>query len=494
MTNRSCTCPFIRLAAIPLRGIFSMGIFSMGIVAGGLANTAWAQSSGRSIVAGRQQVQAALVVALADGTLSRTEQYSILQKGKRLLPPDELQGLKQTLLRLTTAEQIPVTAVPHRARTGQNTLGHYADHVVPAQGTLPTSQPKPADEDEDDEKTDTRSAAYQEPAEAKGDKNPFKDEDLLEPLKVGQDTPITFSGDFQDGQDCPSCQYGPGCQSCGGGGDICQFDRGGYSETCWSPDLRLSTSAEAFEGPLDLDGQNGNFGLKFAVNAGMPLSTRWGIGTQVGTSAVLADFHGTQFTGSEIRTQNFTTVGLFQRLPFRARRLKYGFAFDWLFDDYYSDLKMSQWRVKLAYELTCYSEIGIWSAIPNDGDNAVLGDGVQGDQLERFKPLPQGVFYYNRCWESGASTTAWLGIAEDPGQFVFGGDARLPLSCHWSLIGNVNYILPSASGIGGQDEELWYVSLGIEFTPGWGGNHCQAKKFSPMFPLANNGNFAVGRF
>ena len=71
------------------------------IIVGSLCSTVWAQRSPRSVVAGRQQVQAALAVAMADGTLSTMEQYSILRKGKRVLAPDELEGLKQTLLRLS---------------------------------------------------------------------------------------------------------------------------------------------------------------------------------------------------------------------------------------------------------------------------------------------------------------------------------------------------------------------------------------------------------
>jgi hypothetical protein len=55
-------------------------------------------------------------------------------------------------------------------------------------------------------------------------------------------------------------------------------------------------------------------------------------------------------------------------------------------------------------------------------------------------------------------------------------------------------VLPSASDVRGQDEEMWNVSLGIEITLGHGRNHCLARGLAPMFPLANNGTFAVRRF
>ncbi len=154
---------------------------------------------------------------------------------------------------------------------------------------------------------------------------------------------------------------------------------------------------------------------------------------------------------------------------------------------------MSQWRVKVGYELTPCREIGLWAAIPNDGDFAVLGDDPSNFHLNRFEPIPHGSFYYRRCWHNGANTTAWLGIAEEPGEMMFGADARIPLNWRWAFVGNFNYLLPSASGPSGQDDELWNVSLGIELTVGHGGNHCLANKSRPLFPLADNGSFLIRR-
>jgi hypothetical protein len=55
--------------------------------------------------------------------------------------------------------------------------------------------------------------------------------------------------------------------------------------------------------------------------------------------------------------------------------------------------------------------------------------------------------------------------------------------------------LPNISGEGGQDEELWAVSLGIELTPRPRTNRCgSASPYAPLFPLANNGSFGVRRY
>jgi hypothetical protein len=53
-------------------------------------------------------------------------------------------------------------------------------------------------------------------------------------------------------------------------------------------------------------------------------------------------------------------------------------------------------------------------------------------------------------------------------------------------------MLPSASGPGGQGEEVWNVSFGVEVVPG--GITARPGKYFPLLPLADNGNFAVRRF
>ena len=258
--------------------------------------------------------------------------------------------------------------------------------------------------------------------------------------------------------------------------------------------VQLFGTFDGFQGPLDLDGLNGNFGLRFAVNGGFPVFRRRGIGGQAGTAEVLADFYGTQFTGADVRSQNFVTVGLFQRNPEWAPRLSYGFVYDWLNDDYYSGFHFGQWRVKLAWHWDEYRELGVWACIPGQGDSVALPNPPpqQGTTVNEFEPISQGVFYYRRYWDDGKSTSCWLGLAGEPGEVLFGADARVPLGPRLAIVGGFNYILPSASGPAGQDEEIWNVSFGIEFVPG--GITARPGKYFPLLPLADNGNFAVRRF
>jgi len=252
---------------------------------------------------------------------------------------------------------------------------------------------------------------------------------------------------------------------------------------------------EGFKGPLDLDNRNGNFGTTFALNAGVPVAKRLGIGMQGGVSAVLTDFHGTEFTGDTIRVQDFITVGVFQRISRGGpNSLNWGFTYDWMADRYYSSMYMSQWRVQISYELNPFCEIGLWACIPDEGDFARVGSERFGYTTENFKPLPQGNFFIRRRWMNNFTATAWMGIIEEPGELVFGGDARVPISRHLSFVGSFNYVLPSANGAPGQDEEMWYVSVGIELAPFATGCRAFDEKFRPLFPLANNGTFSIRRF
>ncbi len=423
--------------------------------------------SSRLVAAGRQHVRAELAAAMADGELTDKERQWILYQAKQFLSPIERMQMERAVERLSAQSEASCVSGPDppaEKNADENTVENTDENTDDQPGSGRIAQTSLLAEDDASDEPDVS------PAKADGPESPFLEEDSEE----------TFT--FERLDDVALACTSPECAP-----------ENSHSVFCngWQH-ISLSTSIEAFKGPLDLDNQNGNFGLQFGINAGFPAIKRWGVGVQVGTSAVLSDFHGTQFTGDTIRSQNFTTVGLYQRVPM-AQRLQWGFAFDWLYDDYYDSLSMSQWRVKLGYDLTPRSEIGIWAAIPDEGDNALLQGGA-APIFNRFKPVAQGNLYYQHCLDSGTSLTAWLGLAEEPGEIIFGADARVPITRRLALFGGFNYIEPSANGVGGQDEEMWSVSLGIEFTPGYHQNHCRSRRRAPFFPLANNGTFAIRRF
>jgi hypothetical protein len=104
--------------------------------------------------------------------------------------------------------------------------------------------------------------------------------------------------------------------------------------------------------------------------------------------------------------------------------------------------------------------------------------------------MAQGNLYWQHTWCSGASTTARVGVAQMPSNFVFGGDVRVPIASRLSLVGDFTYVMPRGNGIDGQFDEIWSITLGLEFVPG-GVLKSMGYRFAPVLPVADNGNFAV---
>jgi len=462
----------------------------------------------RSFIASRQELRAELLACMSDGQLDVRERALLEEHASDKLPPAALAAFQETLDRMQQDELVPAVS-PRRtpndlaAQPVESTVVAASTHRAPVDPAVPViwSDPEP----------EIPLLGSEVPAEdapvlidaALGDEFwEIDDATLREPPAEPTSGPLRYTSriahglrkdtSFVSSSDAAACSAG--CDT-GCGEPVC------YESACapcggpWPLDwIQVSAVAESFQGPMDLDGLNGNFGVRFAVNGALPLSRAMGIGVQAGTSGSVSDFHGTQYTGSRVRSQNFTTVGIFQRVCLGPAAIKYGFAFDWLFDDYYTSFTMSQWRVKLGWEVSPVAEIGLWSTIPNDGDDVELGASPDLLRGERFKPFAQGSLYWTRCWMNGTTTTAYVGIAEEPGEWVFGGDARIPVSGSLAFVGNLHYILPSADGLHGQDEETWNLGLGFQWTPGPTANHCRTGNFAPLFRLADNGTLAVRRY
>ncbi len=441
-------------ARLPIRSIALL----LALAAVGVSTPVRAQRSQRLITLGRQQVRGMLAVALADGTLSKHEEHSILLKAQAELPAGDLRGIQSTLAQVSQShgEHLQPSKPDQAAKgnaSGTSVSGMLAGFIASGGG-------KPND----------RQVVRSFQAD-----NPFREED-------GQEPPVPADGfdEFDNDTvfDGPEAVYYSG----------------------WD-NIELFSLVTSFRNPIDLNGQTGNSGITFGFNGGFPLLEERGLGLQVGTSAVLTDFHGWQyayggatFNSSKIRTQNFTTCGLFTRESRLVSGLSWGFAYDWLVDDYYARLTMGRWRVKFAYELGLDDELGLWVSIPDFSDNATIGNRNTGQETLHFKACTQGNLYWRHYWETGANTRVWIGAIEEPGEVVLGADAQYPLSKNLALVGTFNYVEPSASGIAGQSEEMWNVAVGIAIIPGNLSRGSRPARFSPLLPIADNGNFLIRRF
>lgn len=424
---------------------FATAALLVGVVLSGAPKANAKDIDERAALAGRQQIRAELSDAMSDGRIGRMEQYRILLHGREVLPPEDLLGLERTLDRLASAQ---VEILPPKKKLATEG-GSFTTETIPPGKLSPTPNLKYDDG---------------------------------EPSVVPQ-TQGNFSQSCSD-EDC-ECDVLEGQF----------FDRNGVGRgpLGYLGSLEMFSSVDAFKGPMDVAGANGNFGLGLGLNFTIPVFRRAGIGFQAGANVIMSDFHGTLFTNSGIRTQNFTSVGLFQRIPQESGSVNWGFTYDWLFDDYYDKFNFGQFRVKLGWEMNRWNEIGIWTSIREHGDSGLidLTNFGGGFVPVNFKPVDQGNLYWRHTWLNEASLTARLGISEEPGEMIFGGDGKIPISPRLAVTGSFSYILPSArGGLPGLSEELWNVSVGVEFVPGKIRRGSDAR-FTPVLPVADNGSFGI---
>jgi hypothetical protein len=244
--------------------------------------------------------------------------------------------------------------------------------------------------------------------------------------------------------------------------------------------------------PQDL-GVNANFGGRAAVNWAYPVWEEVGLGVQLGT-AINYSRNAVSVLGeigaAEERTQNFTTVGLFESTSFG---LRVGAVYDFLSEHYYNHIDVGQWRGLIGYDLTPTDEIGIWATKGDRGH----GGSLAGVDLH-FRPVTQGNLYYRHTWGNNVETGMWLGLAEEHGRFVlvfpgrpnihhplvFGSDLHVPLTDHIGLFGEANFITPNDTG-------TVDATLGFVFYFGGGAAHAWHNRFAPVLPVANNPTFTV---
>jgi hypothetical protein len=255
----------------------------------------------------------------------------------------------------------------------------------------------------------------------------------------------------------------------------------------WYTNVALFSTADAFKTPVDLDGLNGNFGRRVGGIASFPIFRDWGLGGQVSSSAGWYDWKGTLYTGDQQRYQNFNSIGLFARSC--TTGLGFGIAHDWLYDDYYTGLNLSQFRVAASWEVNCNNEVGFWGALPQRRDSAFVGAPAVNNE---FQSLTQGNLYWKHYWTDAAWTNIYAGLAESPSDISYGANTQVAVTSFLAITGAFTYVVPGSGGNIGREEEIWNLSFGLVFYPGTA-MAAQRSQFRPMFAPADNGNFATWR-
>ena len=258
-------------------------------------------------------------------------------------------------------------------------------------------------------------------------------------------------------------------------------------------ELTCLFAMEGSKQPQDF-GVNATIGAQASMNLGVPICEAYGIGAQVGSGMTASSNAVRVFEllgETKNRTQNFTTVGLFQR---RESGLSWGFVHDFLHENYFDRFSLGQWRIRGSYTLTTSDEVGITSHLKSYSDQGTFGSSTP----VTLSPINQGSLYWRRFWESKAQTTAWAGIADSHGEnnavtgpspavkhpFLLGADVLMPLSPSFAIYGETNLIMPFDTG-------TVDAFLGIQWYPGRRVALARRGPYSPLFSLASPTSFSV---
>jgi hypothetical protein len=422
---------------------------------GGTAAASTADHDPRAAVLGRQKIREELAAALTKGYLTRMDQYHLLVHAKEVLSTEDLRGFERTLDRMAAEQAAKNGAAAPRGVASGRARGDDSPQVITTSRT--------------EDVTPRVNATSGETS---------SDGPTIEEIPTGQGRPsmrLPMGGLLAEEAGC-------GCD-----GDDCGFKRQWLS-------VDLFTGVDAFKGPMDIGNANGNFGIRAGANAAVSIFPRLGIAMQAGMAADLTNLKGSPypFPNATMRDQYFTTAGLFQRINRDdGSAITWGFAFDWLFDDYYSNFHFGQWRVKGEFEADPCNAFGAEASVSEHGSTGELPNFFGGVNFFSFKPITQGDLYWTHTFENFASVTGRFGVAERPGNFVFGGESCVPITRNFAITGNFRYIMPNVgAGPDGQAQEIWNVSVGIELVPG-GFRRCGATGLRPFIPVADNGTFAV---
>jgi hypothetical protein len=266
----------------------------------------------------------------------------------------------------------------------------------------------------------------------------------------------------------------------------------GASHSSIFENLSVFAGLDGSKQPQDL-GINANMGLRLSANWGFPVADAVNLGAQIGAAYNASDaaVHVLdQIEGTSRRTQTYVTAGLFQH---PTEKLHWGMAYDLLFQHYYDDFTLGQWRGQVGYDLARSNEVGVWFTKKAQGE-----DGTMGDTAVHLDPISQVNAYTKITWAMQAQTTVWVGVARghhnvvwvfpdnsrSENVLVYGADLQLPLNDRFAVMGAANFLTPTSTG-------TVDAYLGLTFYPGRGAMRASRSRYAPVSTVANSPTMPV---
>lgn len=294
------------------------------------------------------------------------------------------------------------------------------------------------------------------------------------------------------GCDGSGCGVGPDCGAAGYGCDSCVGGcNGGCGNGCyhWIDTLSLQAGVHGFKNGINR-GESGSFGFQEAVNWGSPwVFTPLGMNTQIGFRGTQTDFHGAAFT-TEQRGQYFVTAGFYKR---NNQGLQGGIVFDYLHDDWYTTIDLTQIRGELSLGAPTGNSLGFAfsQSIADDDTSSVLDGATVVESWETQD-------YYTVFWELQSNQHRFgklriLGGATGEADAIFGTQMKIPLVDNFSLESEFTYVVPNEGAAqGGTQNEAWNVAFNLVWYPARSMGRVNYA-MSPMFDVAGNGSMISRR-
>ncbi|MEX2112524.1 MAG: DUF6666 family protein [Pirellulales bacterium] len=295
-------------------------------------------------------------------------------------------------------------------------------------------------------------------------------------------------GDYGD---CGGCGQ---CDACSQGPD---YGYGLLGQTCACIDRTTHhpamrnfsgyTGAQGFKGPPDL-GMNGDFGFYKGVNYALPFMQRRSVGAQIGSNVAFSDFTGSTGLADRSRTQIFVTGGFFRRAPCN-QGLQGGAVLDYLYDDWYVTMNLTQVRAEVGY-LWGFHEIGLWAAAHTNSDTQNAPATFETSTVT-WQANDQYNLYYRANFSYGAVARMWVGLSGH-GDVLFGGDAIAPLSESYAILISQNYLMPRGnSSLPDSVVESWGLTLSLVWYPGAKTPNRCFDPYRPLFTVADNSTLFI---
>ncbi len=264
----------------------------------------------------------------------------------------------------------------------------------------------------------------------------------------------------------------------------CAAANGAYCEN-----LSVFTGKQGFKGPVD-QGINGNFGYQVGGTWGMPLVDSLGIGYQVGADFLVSDLEGRSGVMGHRRTQFFFTTGVFRRAV-GDRGLQGGAVLDYLRDDFYINMNLTQVRSELSYYF-CGHDVGFWGAFQtNTSTQWATTPFAPTLQQYSYQANSQFNAFYRYQFCNGTYMRGWAGLTGH-GDGILGSDATVRISPRLGLVASFNHLIPrNDPTISDNVKESWNLTINLVFYPGYKRCDSWQNPYRPLFYTADNGWFLV---